>query len=518
MAFTSFPNFERAYVVSDLHLGGRPGFQMFSEGETFKRFCVRIAKEAKASVPTLLLVNGDFLDFLAEDGATYWNGRQATGFLTDIATRKELKPVFDGLQTFVAKAGAHLVVVLGNHDLELALPEVRAGLVEILTKGVTSRRSRIEFALDGWGYRFRVGDATALATHGNEVDEYNCTRHDILNQIIHEEALFGISHAAQGWKPSAGTVFVIDAINRIKKQYPFIDLLKPEVPIAFLALTVLAPDNLAAAEDVGRLKARAILNEVNRPSSERRFLGAGGSAELLPEVLGKASGIEVKIQLLEEKVNRYIHDRSRNIDDLIYPANDEELLSLTDWVQGAKSAIAGMIGQGFDFARSGAMADWTSEAAKAAHAAALRGVLEPFVETESFGVDLMGTQDQEIGKMIRDDYDVVFAGHTHIRRFSPRGAHRRGHYVNTGTWAGLMRLFPKDVLNTTAFRPIYDLMSSADRQELVDSGRVRQERPVAVLQRASKKVELSLSRVSDDGTLAADLSGRTYRTVLEKSK
>ena len=457
----------------------------------------------KASVPTLLLINDDFVDFLAEHNATYWNGEKAVEFLTRISKRSELKPVFEGLQAFVAKPGAHLVITLGNHDLELTLPEVRAELVRILMNGVENRRSRIEFAFDGWGYRFRVGQAVALATHGNEVDEYNFTRYDILNQIIHEESLYGRSLAAQGWKPNAGTVFVIDAINRIKKEYPFIDLLKPEVPVAFLALTVLAPSNLAVAEDVGRMKANSSSNEKTRPSSERRFLGSGITADALPAISGKAVGTDAKTYFLEQRVSRYIHDPALNIDDLIYGSDNEAVLGLTDWVQGAKSAISGMIDDGVGRIRSasGWVMDRATEAGKAAHAAAIRAALVPFVETESFDVGTLGTSDKALSKTIRDDYDVVFAGNSHVRRFYARGHGKRGHYVNTGTWAGLMRLIPENLVSNSVFRPIYAIMASGDRKALINSAWVSQERPVAVLERNGKQTKLGLYRVDDKGNV-----------------
>lgn len=510
----NLPTFKRAYVVSDLHLGGKPNFQMFSEGIAFKRFCQTLANEVKPDSPTLLVINGDFVDFLAEDHSAYWNGGLAVDFLKAIAGRDPFSHVFDGLRAFLAKPGAQLVITLGNHDLELSLPNVRSELIEQLTDGVANRRSRIQLAFDGWGYRFQVGHAKALATHGNEVDEYNFTRYDILNQIFHELSLFGSSQASQGWKPSAGTVFVIDALNRIKQRYPFVDLLKPEIPVAFLAVTVLAPSNLAVAEDVARLKATAVMNESSRPSSERRFLNvddlpqtpAAVGRELAALGAERAVGeTEAKIFLLEEKANQYLDDPNRNIDDLIYGMDADELLGLSDWVQGAKRAIAEMVDAGVGVARTAAgwVVDQATEAGKAAHVAALRTALVPFVETESFEVNRAGDGDRSLGEMIRDDYDVVFAGHSHIRRFFPRGANRRGHYVNTGTWAGVMRLFPNDLTSDAAFRPIFDLMIGGDRNLLVKSKWVRQERPVAVLREVSAgKTDLKLLSVGDDGKLA----------------
>ena len=150
---------------------------------------------------------------------------------------------------------------------------------------------------------------------------------------------------------------------------------------------------------------------------------------------------------------------------------------------------------------SGWVMDRATEAGKAAHAAAIRAALVPFVETESFDVGTLGTSDKALSKTIRDDYDVVFAGHSHVRRFCTRGHGKRGHYVNTGTWAGLMRLIPENLVSNSVFRPIYDIMASGDRKALINSAWVSQERPVAVLERSGKQTKLGLYRVDDKGNV-----------------
>jgi hypothetical protein len=113
---------------------------------------------------------------------------------------------------------------------------------------------------------------------------------------------------------------------------------------------------------------------------------------------------------------------------------------------------------------------------------------------------------------------VVLAGHSHIRRFCARGAGKRGQYVNTGTWAGLMRLLPANVASDSEFWPIYTAMVAGDRQALVDSDWVRQECPVAVLRQLSRgAVELSLSRVDDEGQTVRFPSEPRYQVKIEPS-
>ena len=38
-----FPSFDELYVISDLHLGGKPGFQIFNSGKELKQFVEHLA-------------------------------------------------------------------------------------------------------------------------------------------------------------------------------------------------------------------------------------------------------------------------------------------------------------------------------------------------------------------------------------------------------------------------------------------------------------------------------------------
>jgi UDP-2,3-diacylglucosamine pyrophosphatase LpxH len=504
------PKFNRAYVISDVHLGGRPGFQMFMSGKPFKKFCYDIAKDTSADNPTLLLINGDFVDFLAEGDATYWNGGKAGDQLAGMSTRDGLQPAFDGLKRFLSRSGAHLSIVLGNHDLELALPSVKAQLVEILCNGRENRRGRIEFAFDGWGYRFQVGPATALATHGNEVDEYNFTRFDILHQIIREEMIFGESHTAKSWRPSAGTAFVIDAVNNLKKEFPFVDLLKPEA-VTFLILCILAPQTLSKADEFAKLVVSGKRNEAERPSSERRFLHAETINDAQPAQRVRR---RTAVQLLSTS-NRLM--REGRIDEWIYGGGTEAdigLLGVKDWVTSARRAEADLASRGVHLVDTAGrwIGNQLSAAGKKAHASFLQNAISPFLAAESFKVTNPGTADRELLAMVRGGYDVVFTGHTHQRRFVRRGEDDNRYLVNNGTWAGLMSFEHYDIADATNFASIYKLLNARNRSRLSASKWYREERPVAVLQQLNgNRTQLKLSRVDDSGALVdKDLLGIRY--------
>ena len=93
------------------------------------------------------------------------------------------EPVFVALQRLLKTPDRQLLVNLGNHDLELALPWVRAHLTQRLTGGDEAARARLVWVTDGTGVRCRVGNATVLCLHGNEVDSWNVTDFEQLRRI-----------------------------------------------------------------------------------------------------------------------------------------------------------------------------------------------------------------------------------------------------------------------------------------------------------------------------------------------
>ncbi len=118
-----------------------------------------------------LVINGDVVDFLAERvserspdwSAFHYPEQRAMDRLDCIVKRSSL--VFQALTGFLAK-GNRLVVLPGNHDIELNLPAVRRRFREHVGAGAAAD---FEFITQGEAYR--VGDV--LIEHGNRVDEMN---------------------------------------------------------------------------------------------------------------------------------------------------------------------------------------------------------------------------------------------------------------------------------------------------------------------------------------------------------
>src|SRR5262245_48819506 len=138
---------DELYSVSDLHLGGPPGLQIFNQGTRLAAFIDLLAARPKERKVSLVL-NGDIVDFLAEDGGAYLSPKRAQAMLERIFQDPAFAPVWQALSRYVKTSNRFLVLALGNHDVELALPWIQARLIKELCGADKSARSRIVLAMD----------------------------------------------------------------------------------------------------------------------------------------------------------------------------------------------------------------------------------------------------------------------------------------------------------------------------------------------------------------------------------
>ncbi|NJL29191.1 MAG: metallophosphoesterase [Thermoanaerobaculia bacterium] len=287
----SIPEFDVLYSISDLHMGGKTGFQIFNHGALLAEL-VRSLAAPPPSKPIVLVINGDLVDFLAEAPARYFDPEGAIAKLERISTDPAFAPVFDAFADYVKVPGCHLAWVLGNHDVELALPPVEGWLIERLTGGDSAARGRIFSALHGAGFKCKVGGKQVLCIHGNEVDDWN-----VIDYLALLQTARAINREVEPpeWDACAGTRMVIDIMNDIKREYPFIDLLKPETQAALPAVVAIAPKFLRKASRLGKVLAK---KSKDRDRMDKGFLGAESEAgetlpsdqELAREFLGSAFG------------------------------------------------------------------------------------------------------------------------------------------------------------------------------------------------------------------------------------
>ena len=171
----------RIVHFSDLHIGGPGWKQIFNQGELLAAF---IRSRAKGAVKrrVALVINGDTVDFIADRNAKYFDPEGAIAKLDAIMDDENFADVFNALSEFIAKQNRYLVITLGNHDLELALPWVREHFKKRLSQGDDAARGRITLAFDGTGYTARVADKSVICVHGNEFDEWNVCDYETLRR------------------------------------------------------------------------------------------------------------------------------------------------------------------------------------------------------------------------------------------------------------------------------------------------------------------------------------------------
>ncbi|MGH7342067.1 MAG: metallophosphoesterase, partial [Candidatus Rokuibacteriota bacterium] len=115
----NLPKYDELHVVSDLHMGGAPGFQILGETARLARF-VRWVRDQRPDGQVGLVLNGDIVDTLAEDVAGYIATDTAAATIERIVDRDPaFSPIWDALADFVRTKNRTLVLVIGNHDLEL---------------------------------------------------------------------------------------------------------------------------------------------------------------------------------------------------------------------------------------------------------------------------------------------------------------------------------------------------------------------------------------------------------------
>ncbi len=418
---------DKLHAVSDLHLGGAPGRQIFDQGPLLAGAFDRLRSRAPDARVGLVL-NGDIVDFLAASGATYLDPFGAVAKLEVILTDPAFRPVWEALARFVRTPNRTLTLGLGNHDVELALPEVQERLLHAICGDSLEARARVRIAMDGSGYSCVVGARRVLCVHGNEVDPWNEVDQGALNHVI--RSLRQASDVPP-WEPNAGTRLVIDVMNEIKRNFPMVDLLKPETKPLVGVLLALDPSSLGALKRFATIVVRLgvqrmrshVLGEEPATLSDEAALAALLYREKAPASAATTDATRAA-QMLDE-VEQLYREGKRALD--LSPAGE---------TLGFGALIADvMMGRDPSKSLRDSLQGW------------LAGDKTFAIETED---DVSRGLDDRVGPSV----DFVVAGHTHLARALKR-KRGPGYYFNSGTWVRLIRLDDAMLADDDAFAPVY---------------------------------------------------------------
>jgi len=408
------------FVISDLHLGGEPGgrssrgFRMCTELDRLRDL---IDTLANSDGVVEIVINGDFVDFLAEkhDGQFYafsGSGRAVKVLerLTNVALRPQEAAVFASLRAFLRKNNARpgsklLTILYGNHDIELLLPAVREHLRRYLTSEVLDETT-YQFLEDG-----KYVLPNAFITHGNQTDPFNLFFPQELDRLRSwsddDEQDF------ESFVGNPGSRLVTTVMNQVKARYPFVDLLKPELKAMIPVLLALAPEYAGALGKVAQLYYDASRRKESAVKKDVVLINHSPAEDRQEQQLSQQAAL------------------ARALEELgIGPSGVELMATLRSDAPSDVRPIA-------DGPESFAISPTRLHLLRVALRAFRRDLtMPPNLERNSDLRDLLG----------RVESEYVVLGHSHVKQ-EPDGGIQK--YFNSGTWADLVE-FPVEVLSDSS--------------------------------------------------------------------
>lgn len=398
----------RIAVLSDLHISPPGRLASFHVGEELAGLLARLRSEH--AVDTLILA-GDVFDFLALPGATAtMHPEQVPAFvgeaLLEIEKTEWGQKLFQALGA-LAEAGTRIVVIPGNHDPELAHPEVPAILRARC--GLLADDRRLDVYLGPGPWRATAGSLEIVVGHGHRGDPWN----DI-------DPLMVLHHATTNpplpLELPLGSRLVVGAMRAFREDHAFVDALKPEapgVPLLLLYLDpVLALKHLPGAMTLG---VRAFVGRLQRRMRRGPTLATGERAAASTTPAPRPDDLDLVTGALFDGLAP--EERT-----------DGTLAAIEDWLAGHRPAAAGTL------------------ASHGGGRCILRAALRLLGRG---GIAFDQTQlDKDDQAIIAEHLPagcgprVVIAGHTHAARHVRLDAERT--YINTGTWSDLIPWPPLD--------------------------------------------------------------------------
>ena len=272
-------------VVSDLHIGGDGDLDIFHSQATLASF-LKLPYEK----PQTLIINGDFIDFLAVPPFGAFNRAAARDKIQKIAGAASNQEVWASFRAFLdANSKNRIDILLGNHDVELVFAEVQEALRRVMAE--PNGAHRIQFLIDRLSYpRLVVGGVNVHVEHGFQYDLFNWYDHNKLIQATDN------NQDGTKFMLPAGSRLVYAVLNNLTPNHKFIPLLKPEKAVFWLMVA------LAPREVFRQIGPAATIGASTFTASLRKYLRGGrqlGASATVPAASQASPYTALQAQLAE---------------------------------------------------------------------------------------------------------------------------------------------------------------------------------------------------------------------------
>lgn len=210
-------------VISDLHLGAghifkgkRNILEDFHYDSELIEFFNFYCSDEFHSKNIELVINGDFLDFLAVPYVKFFDDE----FWSEEAAKEKLKimleahkEVMQALNNFASQKNKKVVFIIGNHDAEMVFPSLQEIFINCFDENV---REKVQILADGADY---FPHPEVNIRHGHEY--YIAHNFEPANVIAESET--GRKYFIPPW----GSYYVTRVINKFKEEREHINAVRP---------------------------------------------------------------------------------------------------------------------------------------------------------------------------------------------------------------------------------------------------------------------------------------------------
>jgi UDP-2,3-diacylglucosamine pyrophosphatase LpxH len=384
-------------VISDLHIGADTKLDIFRSQASLASFLKAAGSEA-----TTLIINGDFLDFLAVTPFGVFSKTAASEKVEKIIKANSNQSLWEGFRAFISlNTQNRIEILLGNHDIEMIFEDVQGALRDAMAP--SGEGERVQFKTDHVTHlNLKVGGVPIHLEHGFQYDPFNWYNHaKLLGSVIH-------GSSGETFDLPFGSGLVYDVLNQVTPEHPFVPLIKPE-PAVLLLMLALAPR--AVASRLGMLPGMGVDN------------------------------LKIKLDMWRTGQQFGVEQVDRAAGTGAIESQMEQMLFSDNLDQETTDAVIEFLETGGDEAESfGLIGDLKT---KGKLYLLRRGLMSLQDDRNSF---FDANQKDDFQKALEGILDlgakVAILGHSHamkmLRLNSARDPKRSLLYVNTGTWANLL--------------------------------------------------------------------------------